>query len=241
MLATVDPGLSSPNPLTCLISRTRVTALLRPPVAVDGALPEQGADPDPTIRMDSYVPPAHSPRYDPNALLPKAVEAQSCTPKRGVFPQGSAWEINSANAAIWAGHRFEGHFSERVLRLIANPEGHPLFELRLDILQYEVLFARFVGVPHNPDSVRQELPPEAWSRSLAADQRRNKPAELAAPVVRCLSVERDAPELAPVPLQPQPWSPDCPQLLACLQASCRDYAAGLAMYLLPGREHWGAD
>lgn len=199
----------------------------------------QSAGPDPRIALDEGPkPPVHTTRDNPSALVAKAADAPNWTTPHKSFPEGPEWEVSSDNAHVWAGHRFEGHFSERVLRLIGNPEGHPLFELRLDLLQYEVLFARFVGVPHNPEAHRLEFPRSQWRRTLVTARRR-KPTELRRNCIRTIGVQRHDEELVKVAPQPQPWTPQDPHLFRCLQASCRDYAAGLAMYLLPGREHWG--
>lgn len=184
-------------------------------VAPADVSPLAGAFPDPTIRMDGYVPPLPRRR---TACQPRpAVWA----PPPGRFPSAPEWEVTPAHAAAWANHRFAGHFSKRVLRLIGNPEGHPLFELRLDLLHYEVLFARFVGIPHNPHSrvvawFAPDHPEDPWYGP-------------------------------PEPARPAPWTPPpgdrwdtpAPLLASCLARSCRDYAAGLADYLLPGREEWG--
>lgn len=180
-----------------------------------GDLPLQGAAPDPRIRLEECPQPVQV--ANPDELLGKAVDAAMWTTTHRSFPGGAEWEVNALNAQAWAGHRFEGHFSERVLRMIANPEGHPLFELRLDLLQYEVLFARFLGAPHNPLSVRWEVPARNWRRDI----------------------RRGDPDLERHFAEPQPWTPDCYRLAHCLRMSCRDYAEGLALYLLPGREHWG--
>jgi hypothetical protein len=45
-----------------------------------------------------------------------------------------------------------------------------------------------------------------------------------------------------VPLGARAWVPACPHLRVCLGTSRSvDYAAGLALYLRTGREHWGID
>lgn len=191
--------------------------------------------------------------------LPSA--GASWTTPGGAFPSDPGWRITRKTAAAWASHRFEGHFSERVLRLLGDPEGHPLFELRLDLLEYEVLFARFIGVPHHPRSGER-----AWIRVAYEHQGRRYyhtvPAE--EPLAEwdlARIVAKTAPEGEPQPVAasswPGPWEPVRPKpwappehapadgsesrtfLLRCLQLSCRDYAEGLALYLTPGREHWG--
>ena len=224
MLATADPGsirTDRPLPWRALAR----AALSPPPLLPEAGDPDrQFAEPDERIPLDSYVPPAPIRR----AVQP-VVNAQAWTTTHKGFPYGVEWEVNASNAQAWANHRFEGHFSERVLRLIGNPEGHPLFELRLDLLQYEVVFARFTGTPHNPLSFRLVSPVHLW------------------PMVQAGQVEPD--DLERIPARPQPWTPpalheeakgwNVHELRDCLQRSCRDYAEGLALYLLPGREHWG--
>lgn len=179
--------------------------------ALGSYAPLQCAEPDLRIPMDVYVPPAPR-RAD---ALPAIATAPTWDAKARSFPEGADWRVNSDNAAIWARHRFEGHFSERVLRLIGDPEGHPLFELRLDILEFEVLFCRYIGIPHNPQLLTQEL------GAIVGDKWQ----------VRATATVR--------PSNPPIWKPPTPHLESYLRASCRCYADGLADFLRPGREHWG--
>lgn len=232
-------------------------------------LVRQGADPDPRIPLDTYTPPIrHQLERQAETLIAarQAVlweleraqldddlraarrrtlavteqkllrlrqrlqwrrdygsdppPAEQGVEARANFPGGREWEVCARNVEVWAGHRFSGHFSERVLRMIGNPEGHPLFELRLDLLEFEVLVARYRRLPHNPLSMRLEVPAELWAW---------------VPVLHTGQL----PEEYARPAEPAPWLPPSRHLWECLAKTSHHYAAGLADYLRPGREHWG--